>query len=782
LIINVTYDSSVSAAPVGFTAAIQYAVNFLEAVLTNPVTLNIDVGWGEIDGQTVGASYLGESLESSAPAYTYTQVRNGLIAAGASAAVTTLPTSDPTGGGNFDLGTADAKALGLLAANSTAIDGWVGFYSGPGTFTFNPNDRAVSGEYDFIGIALHEITEVMGRDADLGYGSFPDSYTALDLFRYSAPGVRDLTAGGRHSIAYFSIDGGNTNLDNFNTDPSGDYGDWADSAGNDSFLAFSNSGVENAVTSADLQVMEAIGWDASELSTNETTVVYEDALFRAPDTVGLYSWAALLSTDQVTLPQLVSTFVSSGEAQNIVAPIIRLYDGLLGRAPDAAGLAAWVAAEDSGTSFTQIVQNFVTSTEFANDYGTIDAGTATQFVESLYQNFLSRAADAAGLSAYVAELGSTPTAASEAAVVLGFVNSAEFIKDVESSIDTWLTDAVDGALAGTTATTLGTATYASTLDPLYNATNSDQTIGTLVATGNDAVTFANGAYTNNLIDSLVDDGAPNTLATVTVTGAVGNELTIANIADAALTKIDASQDAGHLAVVANQNGLTILGSTGGFVLTAGGTGDTISVGSDSSESLGSATAPLGADDTINVGDAANPGGIADMWVGSNATVNLTPGATAVLYLQGDVTGAMSAGTYALTTITGAAGAGVNLTLHFYNETTGAWAGGSSVNSQVSEGTATSLANALDIAAGQAAALDQEFNGGANTTTTTISGQFAIKGSTGLVDWFQYGGNTYLVEINNTAIAAASHTALGTHDVIVEFVGIVAVNHIATQYT
>lgn len=472
VIIDVTYDSSVASAPAGFTAAISYVVNFLEATFTNPVTINIAVGWGEIDGQTVPSSYLGESLENTAPAYTYSQVRSALLANAVSqtamAAASTLPTTDPTDGGNFDLGTADAKALGLYGASS-AIDGWVGFYSAPGTFTFDPNDRAVAGEYDFIGIALHEFTEVMGRDADLGYGAYPDSYTALDLFRYSAPGVRDLTAGGRHSEAYFSIDGGNTNLDNFNTDPDGDFGDWADSAGNDSFLAFSNSGVENAFTTTDLTVMQAIGWNATDLYTNEATVVYDAVLFRAPDTVGLYAWAAQIATGQMTPPQLVSDFVSSQEAATIVEPVIRLYDGLFGRAPDVSGLQNWITAEDAGTSFYAVVQGFVGSGEFTNDYGTVNSTDETQFVTALYQHFLGRAPDAGGLSYWLGVLGTTPTIASDAAVVLGFVNSGEFVNDVEAAVNNWLVNAATSALAGTTGTTLGTPTYATSLGDSPNA-------------------------------------------------------------------------------------------------------------------------------------------------------------------------------------------------------------------------------------------------------------------------------------------------------------------------
>jgi hypothetical protein len=49
----------------------------------------------------------------------------------------------------------------------------------------------------------------------------PVSYSVYDLFHYASPGVRDFSA----SIpGYFSIDGGNTNLAAFNTNPGGDAG------------------------------------------------------------------------------------------------------------------------------------------------------------------------------------------------------------------------------------------------------------------------------------------------------------------------------------------------------------------------------------------------------------------------------------------------------------------------------------------------------------------------------------------------------------------------------
>jgi hypothetical protein len=48
----------------------------------------------------------------------------------------------------------------------------------------------------------------------------------------------------------------------------------------------------------------------------------------------------------------------------------------------------------------------------------------------------------------------------------------------------------------------------------------------------------------------------------------------------------------------------------------------------------------------------------------------------------------------------------------------------------------------------------------------------IPGHTGVIDWFQYSGNTYLVEAINPGSAAASHAALAATDAVVEITGLV----------
>src|SRR5689334_19437711 len=147
-----------------------------------------------------------------------------------------------------------------------------------------------------MGVVAHEISEVMGRQMFDGTNAFGTgaSYDPLDLFHYSAPGVRDFTG----YTGYASADGGKTSLDAFNTMRGGDLGDWASSAGSDAFNAFANPGVVNSVTQSDLTELNLLGWKpASSSSPPPTTPVVTISL--AQDT-GVSATDKITSNDALT--------------------------------------------------------------------------------------------------------------------------------------------------------------------------------------------------------------------------------------------------------------------------------------------------------------------------------------------------------------------------------------------------------------------------------------------------------------------------------------------------
>ena len=259
LAVHIIWESSVASAPAAFTAGIIAAVQSYEAKFTNAVTIDIDVGYGTIAGGNMGSGALGESA-------TYLQYvsYSSLVAALTShstdatdaSVIASLPGSAPVSGYIW-LTTAQAKALGLAAANGTGLDGYIGLASSY-AFTYNSSGVAAN-TYDFNAVISHELTEVMGRLMLTGgsIGPYANSYSLLDLLHYSAPGVRDLSAS---KPGYLSVDGGVTNGGTFNTVAGGDSADWASSMGNNAYDAFSSAGVVNGVTRGDDTELNALGW------------------------------------------------------------------------------------------------------------------------------------------------------------------------------------------------------------------------------------------------------------------------------------------------------------------------------------------------------------------------------------------------------------------------------------------------------------------------------------------------------------------------------------------
>lgn len=110
--------------------------------------------------------------------------------------------------------------------------------------------------------------------------------------------------------------------------------------------------------------------------------------------------------------------LSDQEVQEHLAS--RLYQAAFGRAPDAAGLMANSRSLVQGASLNQVAAGFVTSAEFVSRYGT-DSSNA-DFVNTLYQNVLHRAGDAAGAQGWSNALAG---GMSRADVLIGFSESNE---------------------------------------------------------------------------------------------------------------------------------------------------------------------------------------------------------------------------------------------------------------------------------------------------------------------------------------------------------------------
>jgi hypothetical protein len=260
LTFNLTFDPSTASAPAGFSTAFSDAIQFYETTFDDPITINLQVGWGEINGQSLIPGALGQSMTNGQFFSNFDPVKSALTSDAKSSSdltsVAHMAATDPTGGDVFTMSFAEAKALGLKAGDAPGLDGSVGF-NNTAAFTFDPNNRAVPNEVDFIGIAEHEISEVMGRYG-LGQNFRPSGrYSPIDFFRYSSPGMLDLVPA---NGAYFSINGGTTVINTFNGTGGGDLSDWA-GATPDSYNAFVSGGVKLPVSAGDITEMDVIGYD-----------------------------------------------------------------------------------------------------------------------------------------------------------------------------------------------------------------------------------------------------------------------------------------------------------------------------------------------------------------------------------------------------------------------------------------------------------------------------------------------------------------------------------------
>jgi hypothetical protein len=155
--INLVYDSSVGSAPEAFKTAMTTAANYLDNLFTDPITINIAVGWGEYAGTPVAANFGSGGPASVSQFFSYSVVRNALIAhattpAEAIAALN-LPSTDPTNGGSFYVAPAQEKTLGLIPANNPGIDGYVGFGISS-SYAFDQSNIG-SNQLDFVALAEH---------------------------------------------------------------------------------------------------------------------------------------------------------------------------------------------------------------------------------------------------------------------------------------------------------------------------------------------------------------------------------------------------------------------------------------------------------------------------------------------------------------------------------------------------------------------------------------------------------------------------------------------------
>ncbi|MGL4440426.1 MAG: DUF4214 domain-containing protein, partial [Bosea sp. (in: a-proteobacteria)] len=112
----------------------------------------------------------------------------------------------------------------------------------------------------------------------------------------------------------------------------------------------------------------------------------------------------------------------------------RLYEAILGRVPDASGMAFWAGLTKDNASLLQTANSMLEGNEFTAAHGPVSQLSNASFIEIAYRTAIDRAPDAAGLQFWLNQLAN---GVSKGEVMIGIALATETtgLSDIDVTIN-----------------------------------------------------------------------------------------------------------------------------------------------------------------------------------------------------------------------------------------------------------------------------------------------------------------------------------------------------------